>query len=140
MKLTAQNDSEIVTDCLSREQGELSESEAQQIRETNTAPAGWIIVEGVTRRFLFNLERVEKHREEIGEMLRQLPEQFQPNGGGGWSFLNACMTINGEQWGDHRDIDDLLCLGLATKQAAILMPKSMWSALPGGMPYFGVYK
>jgi hypothetical protein len=30
-------------------------------------------------------------------------------------------------------------LGIATKQAEILLPREMWPALPGGMPYIAVF-
>lgn len=96
------------------------------------------IAEGVITKFGFHPSRLESHRIEIGELLAELPEQFQQSKGGGWSFLNACMTKDDDQWGEHRDIDQLLCLGIAIDQAKILMSREMWSAFPGGMPYFSV--
>lgn len=38
----------------------------------------------------------------------------------------------------YNTIDQLLAMGIASKKAAFLMPREMWSMLPGGMPYFVV--
>jgi hypothetical protein len=54
---------------------------------------------------------------------------------GGATFLNACVDKNGTQWGEHRNIDQLLCLGIAIGKVSFPMPKEMWSMLPGGMPF-----
>lgn len=76
---------------------------------------------------------------EIGLLLMELPEEFRADKGGGWSFLNACQDRHGNQWtGLHATMEKLLMLGLASKQATILMPREMWDVLPGGMPYFAV--
>ena len=84
-------------------------------------------------------ERLEPFREEIGEMLHELPETFHMDKGGGWSFLEACNDRHGNQWtGLHRTMAELFALGVATDQAVCLLPRAMWSALPGGMPYYGV--
>jgi len=96
------------------------------------------IVEGVITNYGFNPDKLEESKIEIGEMLSELPDEFKKDGGGGMSFLNACMTKDGTQWGEHRNIEQLLVLGIATDQAKILMPREMWSAFPGGMPYFVV--
>lgn len=123
MKLTAENVHEIFTKCLFRE-GE----------DTSTAA----LAECVTGKFGFHPGRLEQNRESIHAMLKELPPEFQPDTGGGMSFLNACMTKDGEQWGEHRNIEQLLALGVASKTAAILLPRPMWAILPGGMPYFAV--
>lgn len=124
MKLTAKNVDQVITDCLFKEGEE---------------PVDPVIAEGVVRKFGFHKERLESHKQDIKELLDCLPEAFKVDGGGGgMSFLNACMTKDGEQWGEHVDIEGLLALGIATKQAKILLPKDMWKILPGGMPYFAV--
>lgn len=97
-----------------------------------------IIVEGVVGKFGFHPDRLIEKKAEIAELLEQLPDNFKAESGGGWSFLNACMTNSGDQWGEHRNIEQLLTLGIATDQARILMPRKMWSMFPGGMPYFSV--
>jgi hypothetical protein len=121
--LTAENVTEIIKDCLYRD-GE----------DTSNA----IITQGVVGKFGFNPARLAEHKADIGEMLHDLPDQFHADKGQDWSFLQACMTRNGVQWGEHRNIDELLCLGIATGQARILFPREVWNAFPGGMPYFVV--
>lgn len=95
-------------------------------------------VDGVVSSFGFHPERLEGGRHLVADWLQQLPEQFQYDKGGGWSFLQACVDKDGRQWGEHRNIEQLMCLGLALGLVTMLMPKEMWSVLPGGMPYFMV--
>ena len=121
--LTAGNVNEVFMDCLFRDGEDTSKA---------------VVAEGVMQKFGFHPDRLEAHKTEIREMLECLPDDFQPDKGGGTSFLNACMTKEGEQWGEHSNIEQLLALGIATKQAAMLMPREMWNILPGGMPYIGV--
>jgi len=72
-------------------------------------------------------------------MFKEVNVKFFPEnegGGGGWSFLQLCEDDHGEQWtGLHKVMDELLMLAIATKHARILLPRELWSALPGGMPY-----
>jgi hypothetical protein len=121
MKLTAENVNTVFKDCLFKE-GEDTASHVKAQVVMNT--------------FGFHPKRLESHRADIKEMLAGLPPEFSK--GGGWSFLNACMDKDGAQWGEHRDIDILLALGIATGQARIDFPRELWSALPGGLPYFTV--
>lgn len=122
-ELTANNVEEVIKDSLFRAGEDISKH---------------VAVSGVVSTFGFHPGRLASHKAEIKEMLSQLPEQFHAGTGDGWSFLQACMTRTGQQWGEHRNIDALLCLGIATKQARILFPRSMWNAFPGGVPYFVV--
>jgi len=125
-ELTAQNVSDIFKDCL-----------FQHGEDTSNA----VMVECVMINIGFHPDRLLSHKTEIREMLEDLPIEFQSTkhgGGDGWSFLNACVTKNGNQWGEHNHIDQLLGLGIATKQALILIPREMWKMFPGGLPYFKV--
>ena len=122
-KLTAERVGEIIKDCFFRE------------GEDSSNP---VMAEGIMRTCGFHSSRLEKHKDEIGDLLRELPAEFHRGTGDGMSFLNACMTKDGDQWGEHPDVEALLILGIATKQAIILLPRAMWKALPGGMPYFVV--
>ncbi len=121
--LTAANVEKVFTDCLFR------------IDEDTTNAK---VIECVVHTFGFNPDRLMPHKEEISSMLNELPDNFKKDIGGGWSFLNACMTKDGIQWGEHKDIEMLLALGIATGLADMLMPRDMWPILPGGMPYFSV--
>ncbi|MFA5130616.1 MAG: hypothetical protein WC477_06950 [Patescibacteria group bacterium] len=118
MELTAKNVESVLVDCLFNE-GEPTDSAVK--------------VAGAVSLFGFNPERLKNHKEDIVSMLMQLPEEFVDNG---WSFLNACTRRDGEQWGQHADIDKLLCLGLAVGRVEIPLPREAWAVLPGGMPYF----
>ena len=95
--------------------------------------------EGIVRNVEFHPERLESHRAEIVAMLDELPEQFQEKSGGGWSFLNACNDKHGNQWtGLHQTMEQLFQLGIGIGKVKSLIPREMWSALPGGMPYYVV--
>jgi len=95
-----------------------------------------IEVEGVRSKFGFHPRRIKTHENQIIEFLQELPPQFHKNSGGGWSFLNLCNTKDGEQWtGFHLRMEQLVCLGMAIGKMKYLLPKEVWSALPGGMPY-----
>lgn len=102
-------------------------------------PQDAVLVEGVTRTFGFHPGRLAEIKPDVDALLAELPEQFQGGKGGGWSFLNACMDRNDHQWGEHQDIEALVCLGIGAGSAAFLMPRDMWDVLPGGMPYFVVH-
>lgn len=119
----AQTIHNILLDCLFRK-GEATEPRVE--------------VQGVVLHIGFHPARLDSHRAEIREQLLGLPQQFMQSGGMGWSFLNACMTADGEQWANHQTIDELICLGMAIELVEFLTPREMWSALPGGVPYFVV--
>lgn len=93
-------------------------------------------VECITQSFGFHPERLEEQRPVIEEMLAELPDEFQKNGGGGWSFLNACMDKHGNHWAEHPTMQLLVALGLGIGRVHFSLPREMWSVFPGGMPYF----
>jgi len=117
---------EIFRDCL------FHESEMGK----NGKPRGikMIEAEGIRTTFGFHPERVKKHREKIMEFLKEMPEEFSK--GGGWSFLNLCNTKDKRQWtGLHERMEQLVCLGIAIGKVSYNLPREMWLAFPGGMPY-----
>lgn len=99
---------------------------------------GCIVGEGVTKKVGFHPERLEANRSTIETYLAQLPDEFKADGGGGSSFLNACLTKEGTQWGEHSNIEELLLLGTALGAVSYTLPREMWTALPGGVPYFTI--
>jgi hypothetical protein len=99
-------------------------------------PEDAIMVDGIVNPFALHPGRALEKRGEIAEMLSQLEDGFFAGRGGGMSFLRACYTRDEEHWGEHRDMDALFVLGLAVGLVTHALPREMWSALPGGMPYF----
>ena len=100
-------------------------------------------MEGVASRYGFHPGRAAEQKSVIAEMLAQLPHQFRegsgPGGTGGWSFLNGCTTDSGELWtGDQMAVEMLFALGMAAGLATCLVPRDLWPALPGGVPYYSV--
>lgn len=96
-----------------------------------------IIAEGIVATYGFQPTRLESHRQEVKDLLAQLPAEFHEGTGDGWSFLNACLDREGNQWtGEHRIMEHLFVLGIALGLVENLLPRDMWSVLPGGMPYY----
>ncbi len=121
--LTSENVETIFLDCLFKD-GE----------DTSTA----VKVKGILNDFGFHPDRLKENEDLIYKLLKELPDQFQMDGGGGWSFLQACIDKDGHQWGEHRNMEQLFVLGIAIKKAEFQLPRELWSALPGGMPYVEV--
>lgn len=95
--------------------------------------------EGITSIAEFNPDRLNIHKVEIEAMLDELPDEFKKSDGGGMSFLNACNDRHGNQWtGFHQTMEQLFQLGIAIGKVECQLPKEMWQALPGGMPYYVV--
>lgn len=99
----------------------------------NDKPAiPFIKVMGIVRNFGFNPDRIAKHKQEIKEMLDQienLPE--------GISFLafGVCKDSGSNLWGGHVNFEQLIVLGIAAGYLYYPLPRTAWSALPGGVPY-----
>jgi hypothetical protein len=100
-----------------------------------------IVVEGIVTKAAFSPQAIGEHRDDIAALLAELPEPFQESAGGGWSFLNACNDRHDRQWTSfQRTMEHLFMLGLAAGLVTLLLPRDMWGALPGGMPYYAVHK
>ncbi len=123
MKLTTTNLDTVFRDCLFKEGEDTSNH---------------VVGKGIMRDFGFHPERLASHADDIQTMLDELPDDFREGKGGGMSFLNACVTRDGEQWGEHQNMEQLFALGTASGKASLLMPRAMWDALPGGMPYYSI--
>lgn len=104
----------------------------------NGVEEGAVIVEGLVRSFGFNPERIKAHREEIRAALNEMKPEFHIKTGGGYSFLALPFTKDDEQWGEQVSAEALLCLGIAAGMVKILLPRALWSALPGGVPYLSI--
>ena len=124
MKLTAEKVDQIFMDCLFKERPQKG--------------AEYIPGKGIMINVDFDPVKIEEHAETINELLHELPETFMEYNGGGYSFLAACEDKHGNHWGEHNTMDKLFTLGFASGYAENLLPKELWSALPGGMPYIVV--
>lgn len=125
LTLTAENVSTTIKKCLFTDEEDMSVH---------------VKAEGVIRNYGFHPERLKAQESQIVELLNQLPAVFHQGTGDGCSFLAACEDRNGNLWGQHTDIEALMCMGIAIKRVQMLMPRNMWPLLPGGMPYFVVLK
>lgn len=123
MKLSSINVKHIILECLFKE----GEDTTDHIR-----------CEGIINTIGFHPGRIQQYHDDIFDMLKQLPTSFMKSSGGGHSFLAACMTNEEEQWGEHQSMEELMLLGLAIKKVEYCLPREMWQALPGHMPYFMV--
>lgn len=120
MELTSKNVEDIIKDCLA---------------EDEENPNG-IQIEGILHTYLLDTVKLEVHREDIRSMIEQLPKEFLKSGGGGWSFLNLCMRADGVQWtGLHWVQEQFFAIAAGLSMAKIQIPRNLWSAFPGGMPY-----
>lgn len=119
MKLTAENVIETAKKCMFKDDEDTS---------------NMVMSEGIVSSFGFHPERLQEHKQDIIDMLDCLPDTFRIGDGGGWSFLNACMDKEGNQWGEHKHMELLVCLGQAVGYARYMM-KDIAFILPGGMPY-----
>lgn len=127
--LTSDNVYKIITDCL---------FDRSEVQEEDGIPDDAVLVEGVMLKTGFHPDRLEDHRSHVKDMLLQLPDQFFEFTGGGWSFLNMVQRKNNSQWGEQKDADALLALGLALDLIKPLMPKETWKMFPGSMPYITI--
>lgn len=94
-----------------------------------------IIGDGIVRKFGFHPARLADSKEEIRQILREMDPTFLASGGGGWTFLNMAFDKNGEHWAEQPTCADLCALGTAAGFITFPLPREMWSALPGGVPY-----
>ena len=116
---------EIVAGCLFKE---------DELPENGEPPEGAVIVKGIMRSFGFHPERLSDNKQRIAGILRQMPDMFHKQSGGGWSFLNLCETANGEHWAEQSTMEELCVLAIGTDQGSFLM-NEFRETLPGGMPY-----
>ncbi len=113
MKLTSQNVENLFKQCLS-EKGTLIEG---------------IIVQA-------KLD-VSKHIEDITSLLSQLPDEYYESKGKGWSFYNAHIAKDGNEWsGMASTTEKLIVLGIAAHKIKYISSPKLWLTLPGEIPYF----
>lgn len=117
MQLTPQNVNDVFKACLYKKNEDTSQA---------------IDVESITMKIKFNPNRLKENYDNIRSMLDRLHPNFKK----GWTFLNMCDDKDGRQWtGSQADMDKLLALGLAINKLTYMLPREVWPALPGGVPY-----
>jgi len=129
MELTADNVNAVASRALFRD---------DEITDLRTPPDGAVIVDGIVSKYAFHPERLAAERGNIAALLDGLDESFKSTGGGGMSFLNACMTKDGEHWGEHPTMGMLFALGIGSGLCSYTLPREMWPVLPGGVPYITI--
>jgi hypothetical protein len=102
---------------------------------TTEFPADGIKVEGIVRNFGFDPKKIEKYKDQIESVIREMPKSFFKGHGGGMSFLQLCEDKHGNQWGEHPIMEELVVLGIASGKASYCLPREMWKCLPGEVPY-----
>jgi hypothetical protein len=101
------------------------------------ALVGPVMFEGSVQPLRLDKAKLADHGEQIAAMLLELPVEFRESGGGGWSFLNACMDRHGTLWtGMHATMAKLFALGQGTGMVTCQFPREIWDVLPGGVPYY----
>lgn len=126
-KLTADNVNKCFIGCLFEDGTDRSVMEQTAIRAT-----------GITMSIGFDPDKIAKSRDQIIGFLQELPAEFMAHGGGGMSFLQMCTDRSGRQWGEHRNMEQLVLLGLAIGAVEYCLPRELWGILPGGVPYIAV--
>ena len=96
-------------------------------------------VMGIIRNCGFHAERLNSHEQEIKGFLAQFSDEFYKSKGGGHTFLNFCSLKDGTQWTDFQvRMEQLMQLGIGLGLVEYCVPREVWRALPGGMPYITI--
>lgn len=114
------------------------EDETNDVKHSAVPPDA-VIVRGLVHVYGFHPKRIKEIKPQVDELLTQLPDKFNREIGGGWSFLNMCVDRKGHQWTcEHQICEILVCLGIAVGSAEWLL-LDLKSLLPGGVPYVSVF-
>jgi hypothetical protein len=98
-----------------------------------------IVAEGIIHNVGLHAGRIEEHREEIHDMLAELPDAFRASNGPGESFPLLCYDRHGNLWtGFHIIMEQLVQLGIAIGEVEYTLPREDWKDFPGGMPHLTV--
>ena len=107
-----------------------------ELPKDGSAPPGAVIVQGVVGQFGFHPERLKAAQPKVEAVIREVVQDpFLASKSGGMSFLNLCEDRQGQQWAEHRTMDELVCLSIGLKLATFPLPRYYWGTLPGGVPY-----
>lgn len=95
-----------------------------------------VVAEGVMQTVGFHPARIAAARPRVVEVIKRMDDNFLKAKGGGWSFLNLCNDRDGRQWANlHRTMEQFVQLAIGCGLGGYLLPREVWPAMPGGMPY-----
>jgi len=120
---------EVVKDCLADQDEVIFRDGVEQLEHFED----FTIVRGLVTAFALHKERLEVHRPLVIYWLGLLSKTFKENG---WTFLQVPFLADGTQWGEQKDADILMVLGMGLDLVHPLLPRALDSSLVGGVPYF----
>ncbi|MCU0684509.1 MAG: hypothetical protein MUF34_20070 [Polyangiaceae bacterium] len=115
--------SEIFLDCLFKK---------EEIDADGDPTAEAVYVPAITATFGLCKSRAVGHQAEIEALLAELTDDLAE----GCSFLVLALDKAGRQWGEHKNMQELVVLGCAVGALELCAPRALWAMLPGGMPYY----
>lgn len=120
----------------------MSKNNAQiiwDIYEDVIAGAGDLTVESGGEPIPLDKAKLESHQTEIARiLLEQDPKFFKHSEAGGYTFLQLPFDGKGNHWCEQPTALKLCILGLGLGLVEYLLPREVWSALPGGVPYLAI--
>src|SRR5438309_657382 len=87
-------------------------TDAPETLHGHRVPRNAVRVHGVRFDVGLHPDRLRSHEGEVRQWLMALPHEFRQSEGGGWTFLNACLDEDGNQWGEHINVEQLFTLGI----------------------------
>jgi hypothetical protein len=71
-------------------------------------PPDAVLVQGITMAFGFHPTRLKESQPEVEKIILEVvADPFLDGTGGGYPFLALCEDRNGNQWGEHRSMEEL---------------------------------
>jgi hypothetical protein len=118
----------------------ISESRVEELfLSCLTGGDNYIRLEGILADFGLDKTVLEANREEITELVKNLPGPFRQSEGGGWTFLKAHRDYNGVVWTEQpAHVEQIMLLGMGIGLIEYCLPRNMWSLLPNNVPYFRI--
>jgi len=95
-----------------------------------------VIVDGFVQTFAFHRDRLEANRSAIKILIRDVVDDtFLLGGGGGNTAIYLTVDRTGQNWADQATAEAFFCLAAGLGLATYSVPRELWVAMPGGMPY-----
>lgn len=94
-----------------------------------------LLTRAVIHAFGFSKTALDKYKEHIMKELAGMQDTFFQTPDGGMSMLAMVYDRNEVHWAEHRNAEALIALGLGIEMVSFILPREMWNAFPGSMPY-----